>query len=292
VDFWFNHFNVFAGKGQTRGYLTEYERDTIRPHVLGKFRDLLGATAQSPAMLFFLDNWQSTAPPDAEIVVPTANVRATRPNGPVRPIPRRPAAASGRPITPDQRRQVAQVLQNRRGRGLNENYARELMELHTLGVDGGYTQKDVQEVARALTGWTIQNPRLGGGFVFQPRWEPLGKIYYTLEALGEDRKLSPDVFKAIHGQGMNLSTDKTFFDWAASKGLDRKKVEEVYGSFAINGKMSRARQQAQQYNVQSVPTVVVDGKFVTGSERVGTHAQLPAALDELVAKARAERKGK
>ena len=128
--------------------------------------------------------------------------------------------------------------------------------------------------------------------VFQPRWEPLGKIYYTLDALGEDRKLSPDVFKAVHGQGVNLSTDKTFFEWAASKGLDRKKVEEVYGSFAINGKMSRARQQAQQYNVQSVPMVVVDGKFITGSERVGTHAQLPAALDELVAKARAERKGK
>jgi len=126
--------------------------------------------------------------------------------------------------------------------------------------------------------------------VFQPRWEPLGKIYYTLDALGEDRKLSPDVFKAIHGQGTNLSTDKTFFEWAASKGLDRKKVEEVYGSFAINGKMSRARQQAQQFNVQSVPTVVVDGKFITGSERVGTHAQLPPAIDELLQKARAERK--
>jgi uncharacterized protein (DUF1800 family) len=131
VDFWFNHFNVYSGKGQVRAYLTEYERDVIRPHVLGRFRDLLGATAHSQAMLFYLDNWQSSVE---------------------RPV-RRPAL--GEP--------------NRRPRGLNENYARELMELHTLGVDGGYTQKDVQEVARAFTGWTIANPRQGGGFRFEPR---------------------------------------------------------------------------------------------------------------------------
>lgn len=127
VDFWFNHFNVFAGKGPVRTYLTEYERDAIRPHVLGRFRDLLGATAASPAMLFYLDNWQSSA-------------------------------AEG-----------AATIASARRRGLNENYARELMELHTIGVDGGYTQKDVQEVARAFTGWTIENPRTGGGFRFDPR---------------------------------------------------------------------------------------------------------------------------
>jgi thiol:disulfide interchange protein DsbA len=124
--------------------------------------------------------------------------------------------------------------------------------------------------------------------MFQARWEPLAKIYYTLDALGEERRLSPDVFKAIHGQGMALWDAKTFYDWAATKGLDRKKVEDVFGSFAINGKMNRARQQAQQYNIQSVPTVVVDGKFITGSERVGTHANLPGAIDELITKARAE----
>jgi len=126
--------------------------------------------------------------------------------------------------------------------------------------------------------------------MFQDHWIALGKIYYTLDALGEERRLSPDVFKAIHGQGLPLWNDKAFFDWAASKGLDRKKVEDVYGSFAINGKMNRARQQAQQYNIQSVPTVVVDGKFITGSERVGTHANLPGAIDELIVKARAEHK--
>jgi uncharacterized protein (DUF1800 family) len=114
VDFWFNHFNVFAGKGATRNYITEYEREAIRPYVLGNFRDMLGATAKHPAMLFYLDNWQSK-------------------NG-----------------------------------AINENYARELLELHTLGVDGGYTQQDIVNVARAFTGWTMR-PRQGTGFVFAPR---------------------------------------------------------------------------------------------------------------------------
>jgi uncharacterized protein (DUF1800 family) len=161
VDFWFNHFNVFAGKGATRGYLTEYERDAIRPRVFGKFRDLLQATAESPAMLFFLDNWQNSAPADAQTMDSRPQLMNRRPNS-LRPGARR-AAVFPQPPRP------AQAAQNRRPRGINENYARELMELHTLGVDGGYTQKDVQEVARAFTGWTIQNPRLGGGFMFEPR---------------------------------------------------------------------------------------------------------------------------
>ena len=125
--------------------------------------------------------------------------------------------------------------------------------------------------------------------MFQQRWVPLAKIYYTLDALGTESKLSPDVFKAIHGSGVSLWDTDKFYDWAATKGLDRKKVEEVFTSFAVDGKMKRAMQLAQQYNIQSVPTVVVDGKFITSSDRVGTHAQLPAAIDELVNKARAER---
>jgi thiol:disulfide interchange protein DsbA len=125
--------------------------------------------------------------------------------------------------------------------------------------------------------------------MFQQRWVPLAKIYYTLDALGNESKLSPDVFKAIHGQNVSLWDNDKFYDWAATKGLDRKKVEEVFTSFAVDGKMKRAMQLAQQYNIQSVPTVVIDGKFVTSSDRVGTHAQLPAAIDELVNKARAER---
>jgi uncharacterized protein (DUF1800 family) len=129
VDFWSNHFNIFAAKGANRWLMTSYDRDTIRPHALGKFRDLLLATAQSPAMLFYLDNWLSVSP----------NSLAARRTG------------------------------NVRRRGLNENYAREIMELHTLGVDGGYSQQDVHEVASCFTGWTLRRPRGEAQFVFEPR---------------------------------------------------------------------------------------------------------------------------
>ncbi len=125
--------------------------------------------------------------------------------------------------------------------------------------------------------------------MFQDRWVPLAKIYYTLDALGEEARLSPEVFTAIHGKGIALWQEKTFFDWAASKGLDRKKVEDMYNSFAIAGKMNRARQQAELYRVQSVPLVVVDGKFITASDKVGTHERMPPVMDALIAKARAER---
>jgi uncharacterized protein (DUF1800 family) len=131
VDFWYNHFNVFLEKGADRYMVTAYERDAIRPHVLGKFEDLLRATAKSPAMLFYLDNWES--------------VGAQSPAG------------------------------MRRQRGLNENYGRELLELHTLGVDGGYTQKDVTEVARCFTGWTIRQPQQAAEFEFNPRMHDEGE---------------------------------------------------------------------------------------------------------------------
>ncbi len=140
VDFWYNHFNVFLEKGQDRFLVTSYERDTIRPHVLGKFKDLLLATARDPAMLFYLDNWQSVAAP-----------------------------------TPEQLAKMGAGA--RRARGLNENYARELMELHTLGVDGGYTQEDVIAVARCFTGWTIQNGRRGqsGSFWYNDKVHDKGE---------------------------------------------------------------------------------------------------------------------
>ena len=126
VDFWTNHFNVFANKGADRWLLTAYDRDTIRPFAMAKFSELLEATAKSPAMLFYLDNFQSVSPD-----------------------------AGGSRLRPQQQQR----------RGINENYARELMELHTLGVDGGYTQKDVQEVARCFTGWTIFQPRGGAAAI-------------------------------------------------------------------------------------------------------------------------------
>ena len=125
--------------------------------------------------------------------------------------------------------------------------------------------------------------------MFQDRWIGLAKVFFTLEALGADDRLTPEVFVALHKNGMQLWNEKAFFDWAASKGLDRKTVEEMYGSFAINGKVNRAKQLAQAYNVQSVPMVVVDGKFTTASDKVGSHAAMPAALNELIAKARTER---
>jgi len=147
ADFWFNHFNVFAGKGEDVWMLTAYERDAIRPHVLGKFKDLVNATSKSPAMLFYLDNWLSADPRAAERL---SAQRAMR-RGPF-----------GFPVARPQNAQLQR-------RGLNENYGRELMELHTLGVDGGYTQKDVTEVARCFTGWTLREPRRNPEFQFEDR---------------------------------------------------------------------------------------------------------------------------
>jgi uncharacterized protein (DUF1800 family) len=133
-DFWFNHFNVFYDKGSDRFSIPDYERQAIRPYVLGRFRDLLEATAKSPAMLFYLDNFQSVRP-DLDANDPKRKVK----------------------------------------RGLNENYGRELMELHTLGVNGGYTQRDVTEVARCFTGWTLVEPRRGGGFFYNDKLHDKGE---------------------------------------------------------------------------------------------------------------------
>ncbi len=138
VDFWYNHFNVFLDKGDDRFMITAYERDAIRPNVLGKFKDLLVATAQDPAMLFYLDNWQSVAPP---------------------------------PLPPPGRKGAPPRVQ----RGLNENYARELLELHTLGVDGGYTQADIIAVARCFTGWTIREPFRSAVFDYNDRVHDKGE---------------------------------------------------------------------------------------------------------------------
>jgi uncharacterized protein (DUF1800 family) len=167
TDFWFNHFNVYIGKGADRYLVTSYERDVIRPHVFGRFKDLLVATAQSPAMLFYLDNWQSEGPdsPAATGQAQKQAQTAARPRRVNGPFGTHPVSFPGRqPQQPS-----AKPNQQKRRSGLNENYARELMELHTLGVNGGYTQKDVTEVARVFTGWTLQDPREGGGFVFKER---------------------------------------------------------------------------------------------------------------------------
>ena len=147
--FWFDHFNVFWGKGVTRWLVSDYERSAIRPHVFGKFEDMVLATARHPAMLFYLDNFQSVAPDSSLEARERRSEMARR----IESMPRRARDRARR------RMAQAEPSETTRGRaGLNENYARELMELHTLGVDGGYTQEDVVAVARILTGWTFQQP--------------------------------------------------------------------------------------------------------------------------------------
>src|SRR5271156_3942733 len=147
TDFWYNHFNVDIRKEATQWYTPTYERDVIRAHALGKFRDLLLATAQHPAMLFYLDNWSSIGPD---------------------------SFAAGRPN------------QKKQQRGLNENYGREVMELHTVGVNGGYSQADVTNLAKILTGWTIDQPQQGGGFVFDPRKHEPGSKQWFGQKVSDD----------------------------------------------------------------------------------------------------------
>jgi uncharacterized protein (DUF1800 family) len=158
TDFWFKHFNVFVNKDSDRWYTTSYERDTIRRHALGSFRDLLLATATSPAMMVYLDNWLSIGPDSIANGVNPANPKSKPGN-----------------------------------KGLNENYGREVMELHTVGVNGGYSQADVTALAAILTGWTVDKPNLGGGFLFDPkRHEPGAKEWfgYRIEEDGAATKIA------------------------------------------------------------------------------------------------------
>jgi uncharacterized protein (DUF1800 family) len=153
TDFWFNHFNIYLPKDSDEWYTTVYEHDTIRPHALGKFRDLLLATAQSPAMMIYLDNWLSVGPDSIANGVDPKNPNAKRGN-----------------------------------KGLNENYGREVMELHTVGVNGGYSQADVTHLSAILTGWGVDRPDQGGPFNFDPkRHEPGPKDWfgYTIDDSGK-----------------------------------------------------------------------------------------------------------
>ena len=175
TDFWFNHFNVFIGKGPERLLVSNYEKDVIRPHALGKFEDLLTATAKSPAMLFYLDNWMSVGPNSLQ-------ARGV----PARPM--RPYGPYGRARYPRQNPN-ANPNARRRQSGLNENYGRELLELHTLSVNGGYSQRDVTEVAKVFTGWTIEKPLDGVSFRYDPRMHEPGPKFvlgHKIKDKGED----------------------------------------------------------------------------------------------------------
>jgi uncharacterized protein (DUF1800 family) len=165
TDFWHNHFSVYMQKGQAQPYyIIDFDRNVIRPRSLGKFRDLLGAVARSPAMLFYLDNARSMADSGRPTLTAAGKLRV---------IPPERAALRLRRM-PGEPEMQTQPVQRRRP-GLNENYGRELLELHTLGVDGGYTQQDVINVARAFTGWTIRQPQQGSGFVFRPQVHDAGE---------------------------------------------------------------------------------------------------------------------
>ena len=196
TDFWFNHFNVFMGKPQARSLVTEYERDVIRPNALGRFRDLLGAVAHSPAMLVYLDNAQSF--------------------GPDSPLGRR------------------------QKRGLNENYARELLELHTLGVDGGYTQQDVTEAARVLTGWTpgaLRFARMGGAQGFLDAAHDQGEksvlgIKFEAEGVQEGERLLDEL--AAHPATARFLAAKLVRRFV-SDDPPAKLVDEVAKTYAKTG---------------------------------------------------------
>jgi uncharacterized protein (DUF1800 family) len=172
TDFWFNHFNVFVNKGADRVLLTNYEQDVIRPHAMGKFEDLLVATAKSPAMLFYLDNWLSVGPNSMQ----AEGIPARSGYGPYRRYPHR----FPNPNANEKRK---------RNSGLNENYGRELLELHTLSVNGGYSQRDVTEVAKVFSGWTIDRPFEGGTFKYDPRMHEPGPKFVLgkkIKPNGED----------------------------------------------------------------------------------------------------------
>ncbi len=199
-DFWFNHFNIFANKGDDRWLLTSYERDAIRPRAMGKFQDLLLATAKSPAMLFYLDNYLSADPAAVARMEAEKNLRRARYQGAFAggsmPTPGTfPGPATSGPPRP------ANAAVKKPDRGLNENYGREVMELHTVGVDGGYTQQDVIQMAECLTGWTIHEPRRDPEFFFDEKVHAQGKkvvLGHTFNYGGE--KDGEEALKMLAGE--------------------------------------------------------------------------------------------
>jgi uncharacterized protein (DUF1800 family) len=262
VDFWFNHFNVFSGKGIDRALIASYERDAIRPHVLGSFRDLLGATAKHPAMSFYLDNYVSTSNAFGE----------------------------------EQARKGAKGP-----RGLNENYARELMELHTLGVDGGYTQKDVTELARMLTGWTFQPQRMarfGETFTFDQKRHDQGEKTWlgrTVEPAGQrEGEMALDVLAVHPATAHHISyllaqyfvsdnppaalVDRMAATWVSTKGDIRSVLHTLFTSaeFMSPDAVGAKLKTPYQFVVSAVRASGIDVKNV--QPLLGTMSQLGMPL--------------
>jgi uncharacterized protein (DUF1800 family) len=224
-DFWFNHFNVFANKGADKWMVTAYVRDTIRPHAMGKFQDLLVATAKSPAMLFYLDNWLSADPAAFQRMKGELAARRSRYQGTFGPgmasrstPPNRPAATK------------------KEDRGLNENYGREVMELHTVGVDAGYTQQDVIAMAETLTGWTVREPRKDPEFHFDER---------------------------IHGRGKQVVMGRTFSDGGMKDGEEALKFLGNHASTGIFISRKLARHFVSDNPPQSLVNRMADNYATT-----------------------------
>jgi uncharacterized protein (DUF1800 family) len=262
ADFWFNHFNVFAQKGPVNFMLPSYERDIIRRNAMGKFGDLLLATAKSPAMLFYLDNWQS-AEPEAFAKLEGQIMQRRRQflsrfggMDPRMATERYRRGRLGQRAGMPGQGQLGQQLpgqqqlqqQQRQRRGLNENYARELMELHTLGVDGGYTQQDVIEVARAFTGWTMRAPRRDPEFTFEGRIHASGPF----NVMGH----------SIHGGGMK----------AGEQVLEMLVAQPNTAKF-ISTKLAR-------HFVSDAPPVALVDRMA--KEFLETHGSIPAVLEAMI----------
>jgi uncharacterized protein (DUF1800 family) len=261
TDFWFNHFNVSQTNNRVRPYLLSYERDAIRPNVLGRFRDLLGATARHPAMLVYLDNAQSSAALNAETTMADEMERLPA---------RRPGRFGQAPQAPK-----AGLGKGKKVRGLNENYARELMELHTLGVDGGYTQKDVVEVARAFTGWSV----LPYGPGRQQAENRLARVQ-RVGGLGFHEQ-GDFLFRAdIHDSGVKVVLGKTL---AARRGIEDG--EQVLDILATQPATARhlATQIAARFVADQPPAALVDRLAAVYQQKQGGAGDIREVLRALVA---------
>jgi uncharacterized protein (DUF1800 family) len=242
TDFWFNHFNVFAPKDSDQWYTTSYERDAIRPNALGKFRDLLLATAQSPAMMVYLDNWLSIGPDSIANGVD----------------PKNPNAKPGK-------------------KGLNENYGREVMELHTLSVNGGYSQADVTHLSAILTGWSVDRPNQGGPFLYDPRkHEPGTKQWfgYTIDEQG-------NVVQAPGGASAHLSPQLTQAIAQANTPDGMKQGITALSLLAASPKTAHfiSYLLAQRFVADTPPTALVDRMTAT---YMATFGDIKSVLRTLV----------
>ena len=231
-DFWFNHFNVYANKGADKWMLTSYVRDTIRPHTMGKFPDLLLATAHSPAMLFYLDNHLSADPAAVARMEQEKAMHRARAGGGGGFSPAPGTFPGPATSAPGGAPKNAAAGQKKPDRGLNENYGREVMELHTVGVDAGYTQQDVIQMAECLTGWSIKEPRKDPEFFFDEKIHAQGKktvMGHKFNAGGRERRR-----RCVEDAGRSTCHREIYFDEARAPLRFRRAAPGAGGAHGEN----------------------------------------------------------